>query len=286
MCLRQVVSSARASLSPLSRTLFLSLFLPLSLSLSLSLCLSIYLFLSLSPSLSLYISLSLALSSLPHAPARAQCVIFFDELDALCPQRGAGGGSNGSSGVSERVVNQLLTEMDGLTARRSVFVIAATNRPDVVDPAMLRPGRLDKLLYVPLPSAGDRCQILQMHLRSVPTAPDVCAEVIARDARCANFSGADVKALVREAAMMTLKESLRSSSAGSRKSSSSAAASASGAFAEEHEVKQLIVSAAHFDTALDRVTPSVSAAARLQYEQLRDELSSVGSGGVAKRSEI
>lgn len=220
-------------------------------------------------------------------------MIFFDELDALCPQRGAGGASNGSSGVSERVVNQLLTEMDGLTARRSVFVIAATNRPDVVDPAMLRPGRLDKLLYVPLPSAGDRCQILQMHLRSVPTAPDVDAEAIARDARCAHFSGADVKALVREAAMMTLKESLRSSSAGSSGGSSSsagsssggggAAASASGAFAAEHEVKQLVVSASHFDTALERVTPSVSAAARQQYEQLRDELTSGGSSGVAKR---
>ena len=89
-------------------------------------------------------------------------VIFFDELDALCPRRdGSGGGGGGGSGVSERVVNQLLTELDGLESRRNVFVIAATNRPDIIDPAMLRPGRLDKLLYVPLPAKEDRLSILQ-----------------------------------------------------------------------------------------------------------------------------
>lgn len=86
-----------------------------------------------------------------RARASAPCVIFFDELDSLCPKRGS---ENNTS--SERVVNQLLTEMDGLDERRDVFVIAATNRPDIIDPAMLRPGRLDKLLYVPLPNKQDR----------------------------------------------------------------------------------------------------------------------------------
>ena len=81
-----------------------------------------------------------------RAEASSPCVIFFDELDALCPKRGGEGGVS-----SERVVNQLLTEMDGLNSRKSVFIIAATNRPDMIDPAMLRPGRLDKLLYVRLP---------------------------------------------------------------------------------------------------------------------------------------
>jgi ribosome biogenesis ATPase len=90
-----------------------------------------------------------------RAMSSAPCVIFFDELDSLCPKRGS---ENNSS--SERVVNQLLTEMDGLEERRGVFVIAATNRPDIIDPAMLRPGRLDKLLYVPLPTKEDRLQIL------------------------------------------------------------------------------------------------------------------------------
>jgi ribosome biogenesis ATPase len=96
-----------------------------------------------------------------RAEASSPCVIFFDELDALCPKRGGEGGVS-----SERVVNQLLTEMDGLNSRKSVFIIAATNRPDMIDAAMLRPGRLDKLLYVRLPKqvprlvASDSCCLL------------------------------------------------------------------------------------------------------------------------------
>lgn len=101
-------------------------------------------------------------------------MIFFDELDSLCPRRGS---ENNSS--SERVVNQLLTEMDGLDERRDVFVIAATNRPDIIDPAMLRPGRLDKLLYVPLPTNDDRYSILQTVTRSLPIGEDVNLKSIA-----------------------------------------------------------------------------------------------------------
>ena len=87
-----------------------------------------------------------------RARASFPCVVFFDELDALAPRRSGGAsGDTGGNGVSERVVNQLLTDMDGLDGRRNVFVIAAMHRSDVIDPAMLRPGRLDKLLYVPLP---------------------------------------------------------------------------------------------------------------------------------------
>ena len=88
-----------------------------------------------------------------RAKASAPCIIFFDELDALCPKRS---GSDGGNQVTERVVNALLAEMDGVDQRRSVYVIAATNRPDIIDPAMLRGGRLDKLLYVPLPSPQER----------------------------------------------------------------------------------------------------------------------------------
>ena len=85
------------------------------------------------------------------------------------PKRGGGGDNNSS----ERVVNQLLTEMDGLEDRRGVFVIAATNRPDIIDPAMLRPGRLDKLLYVPLPTKDDRHQILKTQTKSLPMGTDI-----------------------------------------------------------------------------------------------------------------
>merc|ERR1712166_312478 len=109
----------------------------------------------------------------------APCVIFFDELDSLVPKRGSDGNNS-----SERVVNQLLTEMDGLEERRGVFVIAATNRPDIIDPAMLRPGRLDKLLYVPLPTVGDRLDILKTACRKVPLNADINLKQIADDEQC------------------------------------------------------------------------------------------------------
>lgn len=126
-----------------------------------------------------------------RARASSPCVIFFDEIDALCPKRYfhgyimiCRGMDGGSSGVSERMVNMLLTEMDGLEDRKQVFVIAATNRPDIIDPAMLRPGRLDQLLLVPLPSKEDRLDILRTITKKTPLADDVNLEKIAQDARC------------------------------------------------------------------------------------------------------
>ena len=135
-----------------------------------------------------------------RANSSAPCVIFFDELDSLCPKRGS---ENNTS--SERVVNQLLTEMDGLEERRGVFVIAATNRPDIIDPAMLRPGRLDKLLYVPLPTKEDRYSILKTVCRNIPVGEDVDLKKVAYDTHCEGYSGADLSALVREAQMTTLR---------------------------------------------------------------------------------
>ncbi|XP_033115840.1 nuclear valosin-containing protein-like [Anneissia japonica] len=137
------------------------------------------------------------------------CVIFFDELDALCPRR-----SNVSeSGSTARVVNQLLTEMDGLESRKQVYIMGATNRPDIIDPAILRPGRLDKILYIGIPTAEDRIAILKTITKN-GTKPllgsDVSIEKIARDERCNGFSGADLAAIVREAAMATLKKVLQS----------------------------------------------------------------------------
>lgn len=84
------------------------------------------------------------------------CVIFFDEIDALCPKR-----TEGDNSATARVVNQMLTEMDGVESRQGVFLMAASNRPDIIDPAVLRPGRLDKILYVGLPNASDRVDILR-----------------------------------------------------------------------------------------------------------------------------
>ena len=127
-------------------------------------------------------------------------IIFFDELDALVPKR-----SQENNNSSERVVNQLLTEMDGLEDRKQIFIIAATNRPDIIDPAMLRPGRLDKLLYVPLPDHNDRCSILETITKHLKLDKDIELEKINGDKRMEGFSGADIAALVREAQLHALK---------------------------------------------------------------------------------
>lgn len=114
-----------------------------------------------------------------RAKSSAPCVIFFDEIDAICPKRGSD-----ANQVTERVVNQLLTELDGMEDRKNVFVIAATNRPDIIDNAMLRPGRLDKLLYVPIPTGDDRESILKALCRKSPISEDVNFHEIAHHDRC------------------------------------------------------------------------------------------------------
>jgi ribosome biogenesis ATPase len=122
-----------------------------------------------------------------RATNSSPCVIFFDEIDALCPRRS----DSAESSSSSRVVNQLLTEMDGLVARKQVFVIGATNRPDIIDPALLRPGRLDKKLYIGLPSADERVSIIKAITKN-GTCPllagDVMITRIACDDRCNGFS--------------------------------------------------------------------------------------------------
>ncbi|KCV71894.1 hypothetical protein H696_01303 [Fonticula alba] len=145
-----------------------------------------------------------------RAGASAPCVIFFDELDALAPSRSGNEGGSGNA-ATERVVNQLLTEMDGVDRRNGVFVIGATNRPDIIDPAVMRPGRLGKLIYVGLPSAVERQRILQTHLRNVPLATEPPSEVVSVSALadlCDGFTGADLASLVQEAAMLAVQESI------------------------------------------------------------------------------
>ncbi|KAG5331333.1 NVL protein, partial [Acromyrmex charruanus] len=132
------------------------------------------------------------------------CVIFFDEIDALCPKR-----TEGDNSATARVVNQMLTEMDGVESRQGVFLMAASNRPDIIDTAVLRPGRLDKILYVGLPNASDRVDILRAVTKNA-TRPKLASDVdlnqVAYDNRCDGYTGADLAALIREAGMEALKE--------------------------------------------------------------------------------
>lgn len=172
-----------------------------------------------------------------RARAASPCVLFFDELDALAPRRGAESGN----AATERVVNQLLTEMDGIDGRSSVYLIATTNRPDIIDPALLRPGRLDKLLYVPLPKADERVSIAQTLLQRTPVQQGVDWQTLVKE-KCSGFSGADIAALVRESAVAALRSDA------------------------------MAIGDEHFKAALQNVQPSVSHRDEAVYEKLRGNL--------------
>ena len=137
-----------------------------------------------------------------QAKKHAPCIIFIDEIDAVGRHRGAGVG--GGHDEREQTLNQLLVEMDGFEGSEGVIVIAATNRPDVLDPALMRPGRFDRQVVVPLPDVRGREQILKVHMRKVPAAEDVRASLIARGTP--GFSGADLANLVNEAALFAARE--------------------------------------------------------------------------------
>ncbi len=155
----------------------------------------------------------------------APAIIFFDELDAIVPRRGLG---YADSGASERVISQLLTEIDGIEALQNVLVIAATNRPDILDPAVMRPGRFDRLIYVPSPDFESLKEIFKIHARGMPLSRDVELDELARKAQ--GYSGADIEAICREAAMNALREDIESTE----------------------------VSRRDFDVAMERVGPSIA----------------------------
>merc|ERR1719217_768448 len=139
------------------------------------------------------------------ARGAAPCVLFFDELDSIARSRGGSSGGDGG-GASDRIINQVLTEMDGMGAKKNVFIIGATNRPDIIDPAVLRPGRLDQLMYIPLPDEGSRMNILKSVLRKSPVASDVDFAYLARTLH--GFSGADITEICQRAAKMAIRESI------------------------------------------------------------------------------
>lgn len=140
-----------------------------------------------------------------NAKKHAPCIIFVDEIDAVGRHRGAGLG--GGNDEREQTLNQMLVEMDGFETNLGVIVIAATNRPDILDPALLRPGRFDRQVYVTLPDIRGREQILQVHMRKIPVGTDIRADILARGTP--GFSGADLANLVNEAALFAARRSAR-----------------------------------------------------------------------------
>ncbi|MEM2976839.1 MAG: AAA family ATPase, partial [Thermoplasmata archaeon] len=163
----------------------------------------------------------------------APCVVFLDELDAIAPTRGS---SFGDSHVTERVISQLLTELDGLVQLTGVTVIAATNRPDIVDPALLRPGRFDRHIYIPPPDREARRKILEVHTRNKPLAKDVNLDELAK--RTEGFTGADLAALVNDAVMLSIREHIRA-----------------GGKLDKDSLSKAMVTRAHFEQALKKARP-------------------------------
>merc|ERR1712083_1182762 len=134
----------------------------------------------------------------------APCVLFFDELDSIAQQRGGSSGDGG--GAADRVLNQLLTEMDGVGAKKNVFIVGATNRPDIIDTALMRPGRLDQLIYIPMPDYESRLGILRATLRKSPVSKDVDLAYLA--AQTDKFTGADLTEICQTACKLAIREEI------------------------------------------------------------------------------
>ncbi len=176
----------------------------------------------------------------------APCIIFFDEIDSLAPRRGGIGDSH----VTERVVSQLLTELDGLEELKDVVVIAATNRPDMVDPALLRPGRIERHIYIPPPDKEARKEIFRIHTKNMPLAEDVSLDELAE--KTEGYSGADIEAVCREAGLTAIREAISK-------------------YSEEEvkkAVKEIRVTREHFMKAIEKVKPSLTKDDIKRYEEI------------------
>jgi transitional endoplasmic reticulum ATPase len=185
------------------------------------------------------------------------CIIFFDEIDSVAPIRGS---SSGDSNVTERVISQFLTEMDGLEELRNVVIIAATNRPDIVDPALLRPGRFDRMLLVPPPDLEARKQIFRIHTKKTPLAEDVKPDELAR--KTEGYTGADIASICNTAVMLSIKEHI-----GKAKDADDA----------KKKAKGLKVAKRHFDEAMQKVKPISSQELRM-YERFSQQFSDAKAG--------
>ncbi|MEM4780809.1 MAG: CDC48 family AAA ATPase, partial [Halalkalicoccus sp.] len=190
------------------------------------------------------------------ARENAPTVIFFDEIDSVAGERGR---HSGDSGVGERMVSQLLTELDGLEELEDVVVIATTNRPDLIDSALLRPGRLDRHVHVPVPDEDARRAIFAVHTRNKPLAEDVDLDELAAETE--GYVGADIEAVCREASMAATREFI--TSVGPEEAATS--------------VGNVRVSREHFERALEEVNPSVTPETRERYEEIEERFDRNGA---------
>merc|ERR1719387_1271270 len=196
----------------------------------------------------------------------APCVLFFDELDSIATARGSSVGDAGGAG--DRVLNQMLTEMDGMNSKKTVFIIGATNRPDIIDSALLRPGRLDQLIYIPLPDEGSRNQIFKSVLRKSPVAPDVDFTALVKHTN--GFSGADITEICQRACKYAIRESIERDIEREKRRAENPDAMEVGE--EEEEETPGMITKAHFEEAMKFARRSVSDADIRRYQTFAQNL--------------
>jgi transitional endoplasmic reticulum ATPase len=208
----------------------------------------------------------------------APCVLFFDELDSIARARGSSGGDAGGAG--DRVMNQMLTEMDGVGSKKNVFIIGATNRPDIIDPALMRPGRLDQLVYIPLPDHASRVDILKSCLRKSPLAKDISIDELAQ--ATAKFSGADLTEICQRACKYAIRESIEKSIRMQRERE----ARGDDGMEEEDIDPVPEITRSHFEESMKFARRSVSDADIRKYEMFSQKLQQErGFGGSFKFSD-
>merc|ERR1711990_860319 len=199
------------------------------------------------------------------ARSAAPCVLFFDELDSIAKSRGGSAGDGG--GASDRGINQILTEMDGMGSKKNVFIIGATNRPDIIDSAIMRPGRLDQLIYIPLPDDGSRMAILKSNLRKSPVADTVDLPYLAKMTR--GFSGADLTEICQRACKLAIRESI---DADIKREKEKQRAGATTMDVDDEEDLVPEITKAHFEEAMKFARRSVSDNDIKKYEMFSQTL--------------
>jgi transitional endoplasmic reticulum ATPase len=199
------------------------------------------------------------------ARAASPCILFFDEMDSIARSRGGGGGG-GSSETSDRVINQILSEIDGMGSGKTLFIIGATNRPDILDPGIMRPGRLDQLIYIPLPDFESRVSIFKANLRKSPIADDVDMKQLAEATD--GFSGADITEICQRAAKNAIRDSITAEIERQKRVEA-------GEMTQE-EVDELpdpvpFITAAHFEASMSKARRSVGPEIIAQYDEFMNK---------------
>merc|ERR1712022_100600 len=213
------------------------------------------------------------------ARAAAPCVLFFDELDSIASARGGSSGDGG--GAADRVINQILTEIDGVGAKKNVFIIGATNRPDIIDPALMRPGCLDQLVYIPMPDYESRLSVLKAVLRKTPVSKDVDIQYVASQTE--KFTGADLTEICQRATKLGIRESIQREMERDmiRKEAEANGQVTEDDMEEEDAVPELLPR--HFEEAVRQARRSVSDRDLAQYssfaQNLQQARANVTSGG-------